>query len=163
MLRAAVLFAAIAGIEAGPKITNKVFFDVEIDGTRPARPTVFEADLVAGAPPEVDVTIDFAVQSYRLGVDGAYEGSFSERREGGRVDLYLVNDINLDRYWNGEEFQSHLVQLDQSSGQLNVSLPLNGRWHLVLANDVALTSTMVGRLQVTAEPHSASPWGSAVT
>merc|ERR1719253_2140999 len=32
MMRSSVLFAMVAAVAAGPKITNKVYFDIDIDG-----------------------------------------------------------------------------------------------------------------------------------
>merc|ERR1719424_304569 len=37
MMRSSVLFAMVAAVEAGPKITNKVYFDIDIDGKESGR------------------------------------------------------------------------------------------------------------------------------
>ncbi len=124
----------------------------------PARAEVLEADLTGTAEADASLEVLFEVESYRVSEEGIYEGSFSWERDGGRVDVYLVDGENLARFEDGDPFESQIALVDETTGSFVQDLPLDRSWYLLLANPTALNSTMVGSLSVRVSALGETAW-----
>ncbi len=121
-----------------------------IPGKMPAAPAAEETDLTDGLAADVTLQVTVALDGYRLEVDGSYAGSFSREQEGGRLDVMLVDEGELEAFEDGDDFGAQLAELDSEGGDWNVDIPLDREWTLVLGNTDALTAAMVGSVTVTA-------------
>jgi hypothetical protein len=133
-----------------------------VPGNMPSVPPATEADLTAGADPEVVLDVSFVVESYRIEGDGRLAGSFSRETDGGRVDAYLLDEANYDLFVTGASFEAESVDLGTGTGTLAYDLPRTKSWVLVLSNSAATASTMVNSVDVTASPFGDISWTSDV-
>jgi hypothetical protein len=155
------LYQACDWIEAGDTLT----FDVALETVLPV-PQATEADLTEGALPQAHLTADIAVESHRVVADGGYMtrdyhfwyGSFMDARDGGRLDRFVVDDVNLALFEAGEPFEAQAMAEGVTSDSLDLDLPLDRAWNLVLANSAA-NSHMVGAVTAAVTPaEGAAAW-----
>jgi hypothetical protein len=149
-------FIEVAVEQSLPGVTYAI--DATVLGTRPARPEATEADLIAGREPAATLELSIEVESYRISADGSFTGSFSLEKEGGRVDVFVLDDPNLNLFWNDQPFQVQIYHQDVTSQTLSLDLPLHGRWSVVLSGRHHLASTMIGTLSATATPYGDVTW-----
>jgi len=133
-----------------------------VPGDMPAAPQATEADLSAGAAPEVALGVTFSVESYRIEGDGQLAGSFSREHDGGRVDAFLLDEAGYDLFRAGEAFEALSVDLGAAEATVSYDLPRTKSWILVLSNTGTTASTMVGSVSVTASPYGDITWTSDV-
>ena len=129
-----------------------------VQGSMPDPLSIGEASLAAEVEREVTLSWEFQVESYRVAADGAYYGSMSLELEGGRVDTFVVDEDALADFEAGGQFDALAALRGQGSGSGSLDLPRDRAWFLVLANQEALSSTMVGTLQVSAIPAEGFRW-----
>ncbi len=106
--------------------------------------------------PELLLDVDYQVDSYRLTARGGrvgdsefYWGSSMQTVDGGLVDRFVVGEANFDAFVAGEPFEAMAVEQASASGELQLELPLDQVYTLVLHNP-AVASHMVGTLLVAA-------------
>jgi len=137
-------------------LPNEVYLIADgVDGTMPPRP---EASVVEPDDATVALSFGFEVESYRVAADGAYTGSFSLEHDGGRLDAFVVDADNYERFLDDEEFEAWAVEQDASSADVTVDVPHSDDWTLVLSNRDTLASTMVGSLTVSVAPAGDVTW-----
>ena len=118
----------------------------------PAAPDATQADQTGGVEPEVAVTIQVAVESYRIEADGQWSGSMSVAHDGGRVDVFVLDEDNYDLFQDEEPFEAHYVAMDVATDEVRLELPLDHHWSVVLANRDQVAATMVGSVTLRATP-----------
>ncbi len=132
--------------------------DDDVPGVMPTRLDVAEADLAGGNEAGLTLDLQFEVESHRVTAPSPFGGSFSVNYESGRLDLYLVDEDNLERFEDGDDFEAQIVELDVTDGAHQLDLPHSGSWTLLLANPTALSTTMVGSVTVSAQPVDGVEW-----
>lgn len=158
------LYQACDWIEAG----ETMVFEVALDSVIPTLQAT-EADLTGGEVAGVHLAASLAVESYRIVADGGYMtrdyhfwyGSFMDSHDGGRVDRFVVDEANLARFEASEAFEALAVAEGVEDDIIELDLPLDRPWTLVLSNPAA-NSHMVGSVSVAAAPaEGASTWDTA--
>lgn len=129
-----------------------------VPGEMPEPAAATEADLTAGADPELTLSVSFDVESYRTAQDGRLYGSFSWEQDGGHLDAYLVDETNYSLFRSGDPFQAALVSVDAADGVTDHALPRTKTWYLVLSNADFIASTMVGSVSLAAAPAAGISW-----
>ncbi len=139
-----------------PSATHEIVTNVP--GTMPGNPNAAEADLTGGADPEVTLDVSFAIESYRIEGDGRLFGSFSQEKDGGHVDAFLMDQDNYTRFQTNDAFEAVAIDLDADAGSFVEDLPRTKDWILVLANTSFTRSTMVGSVTVNVSPPGVITW-----
>jgi hypothetical protein len=129
-----------------------------VPGTMPGNPSATEADLTAGADPEVSLNFSLDIESYRIEGDGRLFGSFSQERDGGHVDVFLMDQVGYNRYMTDDAFDAQVLFMDSEGTTEVVDLPRTKDWILVVSNTSFTRSTMVGSLGVSADPADGIAW-----
>ena len=129
-----------------------------VPGAMPEFSEVTLSDLTGGDDPEVALTLQFEVESYRVEGDGSLRGSFSKEHDGGRVDVYLLDEENYADFESGDPFEALDLAEDATGGTIEKDLPMTKSWVLLLVNRDFLASTMVGSVTVTTAPYGDIVW-----
>ena len=154
-------YMACDTIEAYETLT----IEVELGASRPGVLAVSEADLTGGAAAEMTLSASWEVESHRVVGDGGYFdrqslywfGSYTVEGAAGRLDQVVVDQANLDLLVAGEAFQAMGLERDMTSATLDLDLPGDLVWYLVLYNP-AFSSHQVGTLEAVVAPVDGVSW-----
>ncbi len=155
------LYQACDWIEAYDTLT----LDLQLGESRTGILSVSEADLTGGVADEVVLSASWEVESHRVAGDGGfmtrdYEfwyGSFTQEHDGGRLDQVVVDQANLELLEAGEAFQAMSLVQGETTGEVEIGLPRDQAWYLVLYNP-AVSSHMVGTLSAEVGPVEGVSW-----
>jgi hypothetical protein len=113
----------------------------------------------AGSPPtgdlslaltfEVTDTIQHRVNVITEGYDLGH--TYPAELEGGLVDVFIVDQAGHDAFWASEVFDAYSVFVASQDGTVDVTLPADRDWYVVLDNAWWPTSTKFVSLSVTTE------------
>jgi hypothetical protein len=137
------------------------FIEPRVD-EMPVLPEVTETDLTGGAKPLATLSYTVDVESYRVQAQGFYSGSMSIEHEGGRLDVFVVDEANYALFQKGSAFLAQKVARATDSTEAQVDLSGDRTWKLVLANMDSVASTMVGSVTVSVVPASGVTWDGEV-
>ncbi len=117
------------------------------------------ADLTEGVRPEARLTLAHSVDTHRLrGTSYMLGDTFDREGEGGRLDRFVVDEVNYQKFKDGVDFQALATGMDLELDSTSVELPLDRSWYVVFGNQGPLSTAMVGSVSLALDPLEDADW-----